>query len=331
CLSTVDRRSRERFIESNQQIAALVEKFKVEGHAIMQGAHHESSRILNPNKVQMNYGKPSGANVIWMLYVEGHAIMQGAHHESSRILNPNKNGMKQMFMRLLTLPIYFLILWAFYNEAKMVHTERVTTKNLRRGCTAVPVCYSPGIWILSDITETLDYVYFSLIVWSCYIYAEQQSLAIMMFVKNGLIAAMVNIYITCVSYKGFEEWLYYLTYVTHTRYASIFLHRSVFRQPTFNILPYSDHENCTSITNLIQTSSSLNTNSNSNCRYASGKAFLSERFAPKSFNGDLYQSGEFDTNFNLGISFAFSVGIMVFNKFLYLIPLPSYITDKFRE
>lgn len=133
------------------------------------------------------------------------------------------------------------------------------------------------------------------------------------------------------SYKGFEEWLYYITYVTHTRYASIFLHRSIFKQPIFNILPYNDRENCTSITNLIQTSSSLNTNSNSNCRYASGKAYLSERFAPKSFNGDLYLSGEFDLDFNLGISFAFSVGIMVFNKFLYLIPLPNYITDKFLE
>ena len=31
CLSTVDRRSRERFIDSNNQIAALVERFKVEG------------------------------------------------------------------------------------------------------------------------------------------------------------------------------------------------------------------------------------------------------------------------------------------------------------
>lgn len=31
CLSTVDRRSRERFVESNAQIVALVEKFKMEG------------------------------------------------------------------------------------------------------------------------------------------------------------------------------------------------------------------------------------------------------------------------------------------------------------
>lgn len=31
CLSTVDRRSRERFLESNQQISVLVDKFKAEG------------------------------------------------------------------------------------------------------------------------------------------------------------------------------------------------------------------------------------------------------------------------------------------------------------
>lgn len=31
CLSTVDRRSRDRFLESNQQISVLVEKFKVDG------------------------------------------------------------------------------------------------------------------------------------------------------------------------------------------------------------------------------------------------------------------------------------------------------------
>lgn len=134
------------------------------------------------------------------------------------------------------------------------------------------------------------------------------------------------------SYKGFEEWLYYITYVTHTRYASIFLHRNVFKQPSFNNLPYSDNENCTStVSSLIQTSSNLNTNSNANCRYTSGKAFLTERFSSKNFNGDIDLSGDFQADFNLGVSFAFSLGIMVFNKFLYLIPLPSYMTDKFRE
>lgn len=75
----------------------------------------------------------------------------------------------------------------------------------------------------------------------------------------------------------------------------------------------------------------MNINSNANCRYPSGKAFLTERFAAKNFGGDIYQSGDFNTDFNLGISFAFSLGIIIFNKFLYLMPLPGYIVDKFRE
>ncbi|XP_059056365.1 ATP-binding cassette sub-family G member 5-like [Achroia grisella] len=381
CLSTVDRRSRERFIESNHQIAALVEKFKLEGQGLMQGNLNEHSRIINPNKIQLNYGKPSGFKVIWMLYVR----------MLVSIFNLKKHGIKQMCMRLFCLPIYFLILWLFYNEAKdyqrtfitksglifnaMVGTYFISIMNticlfgpyrtryyqetqegLYSGASlllswnlvslpfsfistfaSVAIVYS----IIGDMSETLDYVYFSLVLWSCYVYTEQQTIAIMMFVKNGLIAAIVNIYITCIyvmlasgilrSYKGFEEWLYYITYITHTRYASIFLHQNVFRQPIFNNLPYTDNENCTSITSLIQTSSSLNTNSNSNCRYVNGKGFLAERFTSKNFVGDIYTSGDFNLEFNLGISFAFSVGLMVFNKFLYLMPLPSYITDKFRE
>ncbi|KAJ2946893.1 hypothetical protein O0L34_g16231 [Tuta absoluta] len=381
CLSTVDRRSRERFIESNHQIAALVEKFKIEGQGIMQGNLNDHSRIINPNKIQLNYGKPGGTRVIWLLYLRMLASM----------FNLNKNGVKQIFMRLFTLPIYFFILWVFYNEAKdyqrafitksglifnaMVGTYFISIMNticlfgpyrtryyqesqeglysgasllLSWNLVSIPFSFITTFAaaaiiypILSDIGESMDYVYFSLVLWSGYMYAEQQSIAVLMLVKNGLVAAMVNIYLTCIyvmlasgvlrSYKGFEEWLYYITYITHTRYASIFLHRNIFKQPTFNILPFSDTENCTSITNLIQTSSNLNTNSNSNCRYASGKAFLTERFTAKGFSGDVYLSGDFNMDFNLGISFAFALGMIVLNKFLYLMPLPSYITDKFRE
>ncbi|XP_053602646.1 ATP-binding cassette sub-family G member 5 [Plodia interpunctella] len=381
CLSTVDRRSRERFIESNHQIALLVEKFKLEGQGIMQGNLNEHSRIVNPNKIQLNYGKPGGFRVIWLLYVR----------MLTSIFNLKKNGLKQMFMRLFSLPIYFFILWLFYNEAKDYQRTFITKSglifNAMVGTYFISIMnticlYGPyrtryyqesqeGLYsgaslllswnlvslpfsvistfasaaiiypILGDLTEAYDYVYFALVLWSCYVYAEQQSIAIMMFVKNGLIAAIVSIYITCIyvmlasgvlrSYKGFEEWLYYITYVTHTRYASIYMHRNIFQQPIFNALPYNDHENCTSITSLIQTSSSLNTNSNANCRYPNGKAFLAERFTAKNFGGDMFSTGDFNSEFNLGISFAFSVGFIVLNKFLYLMPLPSYITDKFRE
>ncbi|XP_045764532.1 ATP-binding cassette sub-family G member 5 [Maniola jurtina] len=381
CLSTVDRRSRERFIESNHQIAALVEKFKVEGPAIMQGNHAEHGRIINPNKIQLNYGKAGGVRTIWMLYLRMLAS----------IFNVKKHGLKQMTMRLLSLPIYFFILWIFYNESENYQRAFITKSglifNTMVGTYFISIMnticlYGPyrtryyqesqeGLYsgaslllawnlvslpfsfittfasaaiiypILGDLSDTIDYLYFALVLWSSYIYAEQQSIAIMMFVKNGLIAAVVNIYITCIyvmlasgvlrSYKGYEDWLFYLTYLTHTRYASIFLHRSIFKQPMFDALAFSDEENCTSINSMIQTSSNINTNSNANCRYPTGKAFLTERFTSKNFGGDIDQTGDFNMDFNLGISFAFSLGIIVLNKFLYLMPLPGYIVDKFRE
>lgn len=378
CLSTVDRRSRERFIESNHQIAALVDKFRTEGPALVSG-NPEHGRA-NP-KVQVHYGRPGGARTVGLLYLR----------MLVSIFNFKKHGLKQMFMRLLTLPIYFFILWIFYNEAKdfqqafitksglifnaMVGTYFISIMNticlygpyrtryyqesqeglysgasllLAWNIVSLPFSFITAFAsaaiiypILGNISEGLDYIHFALVLWSSYIFAEQQTIAIMMFVKNGLIAAVVNIYISCVyimlasgvlrSYKGYEDWLYYLTYLTHTRYASIFLHRNIFKQPVFNGLPYSSEENCTSITNLIQTSSNMNINSNANCRYPSGKAFLTERFTAKNFGGDIYQSGDFNADFNLGISFAFSLGIIIFNKFLYLMPLPAYIVDKFRE
>ena len=50
CLSTVDRRSRERFIESNNQISALVEKFKLEG-----GPYRKVRPQFSAPRCQYNY------------------------------------------------------------------------------------------------------------------------------------------------------------------------------------------------------------------------------------------------------------------------------------
>jgi ATP-binding cassette subfamily G (WHITE) protein 5 (sterolin 1) len=34
---------------------------------------------------------------------------------------------------------------------------------------------------------------------------------------------------------------------------------------------------------------------------------------------------------NIGITFAFALGMVVFNLFLYLLPLPAFVKAKFRE
>lgn len=70
CLSTVDRRSRERFIESNNQIASLVEKFKLEGGAYRKyvGPPPDMENIEQHQKIPLTaYGRPGTLKVLLTL------------------------------------------------------------------------------------------------------------------------------------------------------------------------------------------------------------------------------------------------------------------------
>lgn len=79
CLSTVDRRSRERFIESNTQIIALVEKFKMEGtpyrkssagggsHMVL-GATETLGSVANHKLPHTTFTKPGTFQVGFTLY-----------------------------------------------------------------------------------------------------------------------------------------------------------------------------------------------------------------------------------------------------------------------
>lgn len=68
CLSTVDRRSRERFLESNHQIAELVEKFKIEGGIYRKGT--TVSPTHPPEyKIPLLLGKIGVFNVAWTIYM----------------------------------------------------------------------------------------------------------------------------------------------------------------------------------------------------------------------------------------------------------------------
>lgn len=70
CLSTVDRRSREKFLESNRQISILVDKFKTEGVVYMKDAINiKESRLGIMNK-NMRLGiKPGKFSTVTALYV----------------------------------------------------------------------------------------------------------------------------------------------------------------------------------------------------------------------------------------------------------------------
>lgn len=74
CLSTVDRRSRDRFLESNQQISVLVEKFKVEGLLYMKEAPQISPNLKETPLGIMHKGlgrgiKPGCFSTLLALYL----------------------------------------------------------------------------------------------------------------------------------------------------------------------------------------------------------------------------------------------------------------------
>lgn len=126
--------------------------------------------------------------------------------------------------------------------------------------------------------------------------------------------------------------MYQLTYATQTRYAAAFLNRQVFLNPNLlTSLPYDMMHNCTNM-NLIETANlnnAANLQNNMFCRYANGQSYLTERYTRE--HNDLIFTEILDFDTNLGITFAFAIGIIIFNKLLYLIPLPTYVKAKFRE
>ncbi|ERL87154.1 hypothetical protein D910_04554 [Dendroctonus ponderosae] len=376
CLSTVDRRSRERFLESNHQIAELVEKFKIEGGGYRKGT------TIGPTppeyKIPLLLGKIGSCGVAWTVYMRLLAAT----------LSFKKSGLKQFGLRLFLVPLYFAILWLFYNRMGLFQhtfasrsglilnslagvyflgvlntvvlyptyrtryfqesqeglyggTIFLITYNLLSIPFSFISCLGAGAIVyplVGSFDNLLEYLFFSLILWACYIFAEQQTMATLMIVKDHLLAAIFNIYIICVcltlssgilrSIKGLQDWLFYLTYATQSRYAAAFLNRQVFLAGDLSKpLPFDQQHNCTNM-NLIE-SSLLNGITNPYCRYASGQSFLSERYARDP--GDNIFNGILDSDLNIGITFAFTLGMIVFNLFLYLVPLPAFVKAKFRE
>lgn len=79
--------------------------------------------------------------------------------------------------------------------------------------------------------------------------------------------------------------------------------------------------------NLIETAASGNSGY---CRYSNGQEFLVERYS-RDKTDIIFSDGILDFDMNIGITFAFALGMVVFNLFLYLIPLPAFVKAKFRE
>ena len=106
----MDRRSRERFIESNNQISALVEKFKLEGGPYRKyaGPNVDIDNIENHQKIPLTaYGRPGFFSVLVYLI----------HRSWSQLNLFRWEGFKTLFLKLLLMPSFFFLLGIFYFQA----------------------------------------------------------------------------------------------------------------------------------------------------------------------------------------------------------------------
>ncbi|XP_063227758.1 ATP-binding cassette sub-family G member 5 [Bacillus rossius redtenbacheri] len=154
CLSTVDRRSRERFIESNHQIAALVEKFKIEGGPFRKSSvmNHEGMMletpdglhvggVLSASKVPLSaFGRPGVFQTAFTLYVRF----------LSSTFNLRQVGVSQVALRLLTLPTFYFLVWIFYTGMQDFQRTYITRNGLIFNCLA-------GAYFTGIITTTCAY------------------------------------------------------------------------------------------------------------------------------------------------------------------------------
>ncbi|KAG8226648.1 hypothetical protein J437_LFUL005300 [Ladona fulva] len=130
CLSTVDRRSRERFLESNHQIAALVDKFKVEGIPYRKAVGFDGDELalaggamgigVPPPPLPPPFSQPGVSQIASSL----------VGRQVASILNLRVSSFCQLALRILPLPLFFLLLWLFYSGRLPYQRTYVSTNGL---------------------------------------------------------------------------------------------------------------------------------------------------------------------------------------------------------
>ena len=58
---------------------------------------------------------------------------------------------------------------------------------------------------------------------------------------------------------------------------------------------------------------------------------MAERFGRESADDSAALAEFLEPDFNMGVSFAFAIGLVIANFLLYLVPLPAFVKAKFRE
>uniref|UniRef100_A0A6B2EL93 Putative transporter abc superfamily breast cancer resistance protein n=1 Tax=Phlebotomus kandelakii TaxID=1109342 RepID=A0A6B2EL93_9DIPT len=344
CLSTVDRRSRDRFLESSQQIEALVDRFARETPI--------PEAPINPmsaGKVPLAYGKPNELKVFGTIYLRLLASTFSCGYA----------GMKNLFLRLFALPLAMCTLWLFYTNLKddqkgffsksgmvlnvlgMAYGSGILTtittfptwrkrfvqehsEGLYSGASlliaydavslpfsfisaAIATCVIYPIILNPSRPIGSSFLYLLIALWTSFVLAEQLCIFFNLFVKSRINTSVAVSYLLCVSLS--------LASGTVRSYKGL--------------LPW-----------LQDNSRGTHT------RYASlllhNTFFLSRPVsctagpqtvcvAPYDFLHERLGKADPQESVDLALSIAFPIGLAIINMILYMMPMPRFVRRKFRD
>ncbi|CAO1427804.1 unnamed protein product [Diamesa hyperborea] len=345
CLSTVDRRSRDRFLESSQQIEALVERFSRETN-LSDGP--PNSGVVG--KIPLAYGKPGELKVWGTLYLRLLAST----------FSCGGTGFKTLFLRLFTLPLALSMLWLYYSQlgddqhgffskngmvlnvlglsygagilttvTLFPHWRKRFIQEYSEGlysgvtllvaynCISLPFSFIsaaigasviyPMVLDPQNLENGMPFLYILIALWTSFVLAEQLSMTFLFFVKSRINAAIAVSYFLCVS---------------------LILASGTVR--SFKGLSPWLQEN-TKGTHTRYASSLLHSS-----------FFLSRRMNcipkngiicpnPRDFLHDRLGRADPNEITDMSIAVAFAVGITALNLIIYLIPMPRCVREKFRN
>jgi len=194
-----------------------------------------------------------------------------------------------------------------------------------------------------------DFLLYWLTLWSCFMFAEQQTIAFMVVIKSTYTAALCSIYLTIIylilgsgtvrSMSGLPEMMYHLTYIIQTRYSGAVLNGLEFYDSD---LPGCGGAGTCDKTSLLNLGTWNSTSGLSFSCFSKGKETRERDFGCRYLNGTMYADEKYkypgvnldvmlDGWTNTAISFAFPGVVAVLNTILYLVPLPAFVKAKFRE
>lgn len=367
CLSTVDRRSRDRFLESNQQISVLVEKFKVEGLLYMKEAPQGPASVKDAPLGMIHKGlgrgiKPGCFSTLLALYLRGMAST----------FSLNKSGVGHLTARLLLLPFSVALLSTVYSHSSPVQS-RIFLQTGGLIFNVLILFYVIGITTTALLfpgfraryyQERREGLYGGAMFLSAYILLSLPLSLISTLATAGILIPILELDLTSWAHASGTLWASFVAAEQVTIAVLMVVGRPMISAITVLYMTLLSvviaSGGVRSLRNLpdwlaavsaalpsryaslalnqmaIDTSALSNLPYNESfmcpgvpelCRYPDGKTYLIERFTQEGEN----ISEVLNIDLNLLISLAFALGLIILNSVLYLLPLPAKIKAKFRE